>query len=1033
MKQILSILTLILFVTSVSAQNEYARFMSDPTLNPDATEILFAYEGDIWKVPAKGGTAYRITAMHGNESLPRVSPDGKWISFASTQDGNANIYIVSYEGGEIKQITFNSSFDYPDSWSWDSKFIYFTSGRENNFSSYKVGLNGSAPLRLISGHYWNNSHFVVEDPDGGSLVFSESGESFRSSNRKRYKGENNPNIKRYYPAENSLVQLTDYNGKDLWPTIDKEGKLYFSSDENTGEYNLSTFDDNKKIILTNFESSIGRPQVSANGEAVVFSLDYEIFLYNTLKGESGKVPVMMYSNKANDFKKSFKSDNNITAFDVSPDNKKIAFISRGRLFISDVKGKFIKEALTPEKERISEVKWLSDNKSLVAVMTNNGWPNVYRIIPEESCMTIPLNTDTRTARMLSINKDRSRLLYYSGKDQLRMIDLEEYEDRLIVEDEFWFRGSVPGFSPDGKYVYYTAFRHFEQDILIYDIQKKTNTNITDTYLTEGDPFWSPDGKYIYFVADRSSASYPRGATNTKLYRIPLQKFQKPFKSDKLEDIMKGTSSKEPEIFSGSIDKDNLLHRWESPMPNGPRQSNPFVISKDTANFVLVNSSHEGKMGLYMLSINPFALNKVKKFKGINNARIVASGKDHYALSGGKIYKLNIKSAKADNIKISYDFSKSIMDEFDQMFYQVWTSLAENYYDVNMHNTNWTAIRDKYSAFLPYVRSRNDLRVLTNDMLGELNSSHMGFSSSGKEEKGIDTYTTAATGIVFNSDSQYEVDRIISMSPADNADVDIRKSDVLISVNGLKVNSEQNREKYFLFPSMPDELSLKFLRNNQEIDIKIHPVSARSVNGLLYDEWIVNNQKRVDKASENKIGYVYLKNMSEGSLDKFLIEMTSEEVEKEGLIVDLRYNTGGNIHDDVLKFLSQKPYLNWKFREGMLSPQPHFAPAAKSIVVLVNEQSLSDAEMTSAGFKELGLGTIIGTETYRWIIFTSGAGMVDGSYVRLPAWGCYTLDGTDLESSGVKPDIYIKNTLINKKEGEDPQLEKAIEVILNKLN
>jgi tricorn protease len=319
----------------------------------------------------------------------------------------------------------------------------------------------------------------------------------------------------------------------------------------------------------------------------------------------------------------------------------------------------------------------------------------------------------------------------------------------------------------------------------------------------------------------------------------------------------------------------------------------------------------------------------------------------------------------------------------------------------------------------------------NDMLGELNSSHMGFSSSGKEEESQVKMVTANAGILYDSEDPLRVKRVINRSPADNIYVDVKPGDILVRVDGKPLEKESNRERYFLYPKMPDEISLTFSRNGKIVDTKVHPVSR--VNSLLYDEWIARNQERVNKETANKIGYVYLKNMGGGSLNKFIVEMTSEEVGKEGLIVDLRYNTGGNIHDDVLQFLSQKPYLNWKFREGMLSPQPHFAPSGKPIVLMINESSLSDAEMTTAGFKELGLGTVVGTETYRWIIFTSGAGLVDGSFCRLPAWGCYTLDGTDLEFSGVSPDIYVKNRFPDKVKGEDPQLMKAIEVVLEQID
>jgi tricorn protease len=161
-------------------------------------------------------------------------------------------------------------------------------------------------------------------------------------------------------------------------------------------------------------------------------------------------------------------------------------------------------------------------------------------------------------------------------------------------------------------------------------------------------------------------------------------------------------------------------------------------------------------------------------------------------------------------------------------------------------------------------------------------------------------------------------------------------------------------------------------------------------------------------------------------------MTQELTKKDALIVDLRYNTGGNVHDEVLKFLSQKSYLNWKYREGTLTSQSNFSPSDKPIVLLINEQSLSDAEMTAQGFKALKLGTIIGNETYRWIIFTSGISLVDGSSVRMPAWGCYSLDGKDLEKTGVQPDILIVNSFDDKLNGKDPQLDKAIQELLKQL-
>jgi tricorn protease len=245
-----------------------------------------------------------------------------------------------------------------------------------------------------------------------------------------------------------------------------------------------------------------------------------------------------------------------------------------------------------------------------------------------------------------------------------------------------------------------------------------------------------------------------------------------------------------------------------------------------------------------------------------------------------------------------------------------------------------------------------------------------------------------------------------------------------------VDPNNDRDYYFTLPSRDREMRLVLERGGKQVQVKIHPQASLFTN--LYDEWIDDNQKRVDDKSKGRIAYGYMKNMGQGELEQFIVDMTQELNKKDALIFDLRYNTGGNVHDEVLKFLSQRTYLKWKYREGQLTQQSNFSPSDKPIVLLINEQSLSDAEMTSQGFKALKLGKIIGNETYRWIIFTSGVGLVDGSSVRMPGWGCYSLEGKDLEMSGVQPDILVLNSFDDKLNGRDPQLDRAIDEIMKQL-
>jgi C-terminal processing protease CtpA/Prc len=450
--------------------------------------------------------------------------------------------------------------------------------------------------------------------------------------------------------------------------------------------------------------------------------------------------------------------------------------------------------------------------------------------------------------------------------------------------------------------------------------------------------------------------------------------------------------------------------------------------------VLYRSNHgEGRNALWKTVIEPFEQSKTEKIAGTENSSfssVVDVSDKYYILVNGTINKLNLEGNKVDPISISHTFRRDLSSEFSQMFYEAWAQMEENYYDEKFHGLDWKKTRTYYEQFLPHTNNRADLRTLLNDMLGELNSSHQGFSSFGDDESVALQNQTMETGIVFDNDDPYKVKYVVRRSAADRKTVSIMPGDVLVKVNGVEVDSKTDRNYYFTLPSRDRELKLSFRRNGQLVDVKIHPQSDLYSN--LYDEWIDNNQKKVDEKGKGRIAYGYMKNMGSFELDQFIIDMTSELSNKDALIFDLRYNTGGNVHDEVLKFLSQRSYLQWKYREGKLTPQSNFSPADKPIVLLINEQSLSDAEMTAQGFKALKLGKIIGNETYRWIIFTSGTGLVDGSFIRLPSWGCYSLDGKDLELTGVQPDILLINSFEDKLNGRDPQLDRAIEEVMKQL-
>lgn len=1026
------------------AQEYY--FLSQPTLTPDGQSVIFSFEGDLWKANLSDKQAYRLTAMQGYETNARVSPDSKWIAFTGRQFGNADVFIMPLAGGEIRQLTYHSGEDEVSSWSWDSKSVYFTSNRTSRMSGYKVSIDGGTPEQVFGNYFFLYDHNLVEHPSTGEIFFSDSWESSNQAHRKRYKGPFNPDIQSYNPKTKKLVKYTDWEGKDFSQNVDKNGNIYFISDEANGEYNLYTIRNGKKTALTQFGTSIKSPSVNANGGKVVFEKDYQLWLYDVAANRAEKLDLHLFRNQVLSKEKDFEVKGNITNYDVSPDGKKLAFTSRGEIFVSDIDGKFIQQINKGSGERAREVKWLSDNKTLLFNQTKNGYLNWYTISADNSGKPKELTTDTKNNRSIVFNNKATQAVYLSGRDEVRLLDLKTFQSKTIARDELWgFQNSSPGFSPQGDHVLFTARRNFEEDIFIHDLKKSQTINLTNTDVTESSPIWSPDGKYIYFTSARLKPAYPTGMQNPKIYRVALEKLDDPYRIDRFNEMFKedSTAKKDsskklspqaPPPSPVVIDMDNIMERLELVSPQFGDQYLQALYQKGDKTYVLYRSNHDqGRGSLWMTVLEPFETIKHEKIAGTDNAFSFNVGevKDKlYSLFNGNLYKLNLDQKKVEPINFNYTFRRNLQQEFAQVFEEMWADVQENYYDENYHGANWAKVKEQYSRYVPYLNTRSDLRIMMNDMLGELNSSHQGFSTFGSDEDVSLKNRTNETGIIFKNDSAYVVDYLVKRTAVDKKGLDIRPGDILVKVNDREVDPKMNREYYLVSPSVDKEMKLTFRRGSITYDVNLHPQS--SLMNPLYDKWVDENQKRVDQRSKNRIAYGYMKNMGGGELESFLIDMTKELNKKDGLILDLRYNTGGNVHDELLRFLSQRSYLQWKYREGKLIPQGNFAPSDKPIVLLINEQSLSDAEMTAQGFKALKLGTIVGNETYRWIIFTSGMGLVDGSFVRMPSWGCYSLEGNDLERTGVQPDIRVLNGFEDKLQGRDPQLDRAVDEILNKL-
>lgn len=1054
-------LTLLLFVLlPVLAVAETLHFPYNPSLSPDGGTIYFSYDGDIFNVQAKGGLAMRLVSLGGQESSPKVSPCGKYLAFASDIQGNNDVYIVPLAGGNVKRLTWHEGSDVPTGWSKDSKYIYFETDRANGKTTYKVPVAGGTPVRLLEG-YFNTIVNVAENPVTGEFYFNESNESRSFPTRKHYVGDHNPNVKSWNPAKGEYKELTSYEGKDAWPMADKNGNLYYVTDRFNKESNIAKHNPKgEPVQLTSFNQSVQYPSISYNGNAMVFILEYKIHYMDMATGKV-VVPQIAVADNNVDIERQVK-DAVPNTVAVSPDGKKFAMAIRGLLYVSDAEGKYQHKLATPEDERVDEIVWGKDNNTLYYTRTDKGFTALYTIKADGSAAEKLVNKAACNIKSLKMSHKKDKIAFVQGNKAVMCVNLKDNSVEKLADAEFWsFNRYTLNFSFDDSYLAFEAMNHFERDIYLYSFKEKKLHNLTNSACSEGQPCFSPDGKYLFLGANLSGTSFPRGGGANSVYKLPLMDYNtKPFKSeiyDKLfeapkeenpgaeavkgngKDSKKGDKKgketapqakekKAPATPEVKVDFNDVFRRMERMNFKGGWSLYTFK-SKDKEWLIV-----SGRDGVQALEIsNPYA--EPKTIKDLKRGTLINSDKDLYAVSGAEIYKVDLNSGRATKAAtIKKAVEKNIKDEFEQMFYEAWGLMDQNFYDVNFHGVDWKAKRDYYASFLPYVRTRGHLSTLFNDMLGELNSSHLGFRGvQGIEYRAPQTRTySAETGIIWNNSNPYMVERTIVGSPAHNVDTDVRKGDVLVAVNGHRVSEGKNRESYLASSVQEPEVKFTFRRGGKEFDVKIHTISYGTLKNLLYTEWESDNRARVDKLGKGRIGYTHMRAMSAEDLENFLVDMHTRMVGKEALILDLRYNNGGNVHKEVLDFLTHKAHFNWAFRDNKTSTHPNVALGDIPVVALVNERSLSDAEVTSNGIKTLGLATIVGTETYRWIIFTSGASLIDGTYLRLPAWGCYSLDGKDLEVTGVKPDIYVKNTAKDRNDGKDPQLERGIEEVLRQL-
>ncbi|MCS7266187.1 MAG: S41 family peptidase [Armatimonadetes bacterium] len=1038
---------LVLALVAKAQELEPAKFLRHPSLSPDGSKIAFSYLGDIWIAPSEGGMATRLTVHPAHDIRPKFSPDGKWIAFNSNREGNYDIYLMPVVGGKPKRLTFHSADDILSDWSPDGKWIVFSSARDHRFSQiYLIEVETGYVRRLTNDE--TNLHSPAFSPDGSYIVFCRGGTSWW---RKGYKGSANSEIwKLPIKIEGESIsvgkpeRLTYYEGNDWFPTVAPDGTLYFVSDRDgilnlwrmklnrTRETGKRTQDKEQKEKegkvekVTNHSDRVLYTSISRDGRFIVYEHDFSIWLLNTKIGEPKRLTIYAPSDEHQNRLQRLTLTSQATEFALSPDGKQIAFVVRGEIFVVNAEKGGDAKRITDHPYRDFDIDWSPDNRKLAFISERDGNREVYIV----DVQTLELKRLTSTPDFAESNPKWSPTGNYVafvrgpfGK-QLCWVDVNTGEEKVVVE------GPLIGeyaWSPDSRWICFNRRDNSNNvtDLYIVAWNGGEPVNVTRMPYWNGSIVWTRDGKNIVFRSRQTD-------DNTEIFVLPLERQKEKLDEDdegrKTGDERKGKEGEKklPEVKIDFTD----IHKRIRRLTTTVFDEGSFVVTPDSRTVIFVASPVD-QPEIWSIPLEGGSLTRLASGFSASQFQFSPDGNRLYFLSTGGIIRYLARPANTvGSVNFTARMTVDRVVELQHMFDEGWRLLKEQFYDEKMHGVDWELMRQKYRPIIEHVALKEDFYSLVSMMLGELNASHLGIGG-----QTISGPSTAYLGVWFDPEHKgpgVKISQVFKNSPADKEESKLNVGDFILAIDGVDVSNNEQ-----IWETLADKAGrVVVLTVNDKPTkegaktVKIKPIERGQWLDLVYDEWVERCKRLVDEWSKGRIGYIHIRAMSQSELRKFEREFYAEVVgKKDALIIDVRFNGGGRIHDELLSILKRRLYAFEQYRGAPPFTQP-FQVWQKPTIVLINEFSASDAEIFPKAFRDLGLGKLVGVATYGGVIGTFNVTLIDGTTsFRVPVTGWRTLDGVNLENYGVKPDILVEHSPEDNSNGIDRQLEVAVKDLL----
>lgn len=1078
-----AIALLILTFTSIVFARE-ARLVRYPSYSNG--RIAFTYLADIWTADENGQNIQRLTVNKARDAYPRFSPDGKWIAFSSDRNGNLDVYIIPSTGGTPKQLTHHSADDVVLGWTPDGSGVLFSSQRGEDFMGmlYVVSVNGGMPWK--AGPDMGNA--ASFSPDGSRIAYNPKGQVYW---RKYYRGAYATDVWIEDVSTKKFSQLTDFDGLDSWPMWSRDG-IYFVSDRDGGGLtNIWRMADSggRAEKVTSFKSGDVRfPSISADGRVIVFEHDFGIWKLDT--GSKKVTPIRLdidAETEENDSEvRSFNSE--ADDYDLAPNSRRLVVSTHGEIFTVPVEEGDVRQ-ITDSAARDVNVDYSPDGKWISYVSDASGREEIY-VTSVDGAGTPQKLTDIDSLKnAYNWSPDSKEIAFTASDGKLRKVNIAS---KQIVELDSSRYGNIsaPEYSPDGKWLAYSkpdASRTTDIYVLASSGEEKQPHKVTFDSYDERAPRFAPDGRKLFFVRSDSVGGGGGGFGNAsvQIYSVGLEKLDRDpdDPEERPEAEMPPGAGEGPEgaapgrrppanrpPHETKMDWAGMKHRTRQ-ITRMPFPVSNYTVAPDSRTLVFVTTEPGATFAtpvIYSIQDDGRRLTRVTSGGppqgegegggggfggGISGLNISRDGRTLFFSERDGIYSIALGGGAAAAAtagrgatgagesarrRISFNVRVKINRpaEWAEMFGDAWRTMKYRFYDPAMHGMDWDAAKAKYEPLVKDVGDRQELLNIINEMIGELNASHTGAAPppGGRAAGGV---ATGNLGIELEPDKaagRYRVSYVYENGPADKDWVKVNVGDYLIAIGGKQVkagdeywellNDRMNRKVEVTFNNKPAE--------DGAWKTRIETINSNAYATLRYERWVKERRQKVDELSGGRVGYIHIRAMDQPSLRKFEKEIR-EFRNKEAMIIDQRWNGGGNIEQELLAILVQREYQVWQPRGVEASGRP-FAGYFGPKVVLQNWRSASNAEMFPAGFRALGLGKVIGTPTMGAVIGTGSYSLVDGSTVRTPGVGVYLADQkrTNMENYGVQPDIRVDNSPEDNLAGRDRQLETAVEELLKQL-